>query len=253
VFNFAYARRLLLLSALLATSLSADTSYAIANGATDSGGNISGTVDFSLSCSSTCALDILIGGAEANPTSAAQLISGLTFDLSDSGTPLSVGAASVSGTINNGSGGMVNVIDNKGNVSQTNATPGRWGIEKSGGDFEFTTLTGGAPKYMIMGPGPYTNENSSITKNHSPNLAGPVEFSIVGISGLNSSTVVSNVKILMGTQPDAIVAQLSCSGDCGTPILNQGGSSPSTPEPFSFLLAGSALGAFALIRRRVRP
>ena len=250
--SIAVAGRLLLFSALLAASLSADTSFAIQNGATDSGGAISGTVDFSISCTTTCALDILFSGAEGDPTSAAQLISGVTFDLADSGTPLSIGSASVSPTITNGSGHNVGVINSNGTSGTSiGSTPARWGVISSGKDFDLTTLTGGKPNYLIMGGGPYTNMNSSIVQ-HSPSLVGPVEFSIVGIAGLNSSTVVSNVKILMGTAPDAIITQVTCSGNCGTPILNQGGSSPSTPEPVSFLLAGSALGALTLIRRHAQ-
>ena len=246
------ACRLLFVIGLVAGALSADLIVTIPSNTSDSDGSISGSVDFSLSdCNTACVLNILISGAEANPAAAGQLISGITFDLSDSAVPLTLGNASVSGAISNGSGGPVNVVDSKGNVTTTTTTPSRWKIESAGGGFELTTLTGGAPKYMIIGAGPYTNMNSSITKNHSPSLEGPVDFSIVGIQGLNNLTQLSNIGILMGTGPDATITQLSCTSGCNHVFITTGNEIPPSPEPFSWLLTSSALGAFALIRRLV--
>jgi len=86
---------------------------------------------------------------------------------------------------------------------------------------------------------------------------GPVYFQISGISGLTSSTDVSNISILFGdsgagNSPSGYVTLSSgnCTafgpGSCSNGLIGYS----QLPEPVSFLLAGSGLLALALLMRR---
>jgi len=255
--RFAPLRRALLVFGVLAGSLSANSIYVIPSGFTDSDGPVSGSAVFSVSdcvagVNPSCTLNIAITDTQANPTGAGQLISGLSFQLLNAGTPLS-GTGTLSGSINNdsngdGTGGAVTVVNPDLSTSTTTTTPARWKFGtvaqqgQGSAGFDLTTLTGGSPQYMIMGPGPYSSANSSVT-GHSPSLAGTVDFSITGFSGLTASTSLSAVEFFFGTGPDASKG-LTCTSNCGS----IGGTA--TPEPFSLALAGGGLCALGFLRRR---
>ncbi len=248
----AFGRRLSIVFSLVAGCLNAGPMYSIPAGYSDTDGAVSGDVIFSLTgCGAvptpSCTLNIFITDTEANPTGAGQLISGLSFALLNAGTTLPE-TGTLSGTISNGSGGAVTVLDGSFNPTTT-TSDGNWQLQAGGSSgFYLNDLTGGKPKDMIIGPGPYTDANSSIT-GHSPSYAGTVEFSISNIAGLTTSTDLSSADFYYGTGPDAHNA-LSCISSCGGPIVTTTASS-ATPEPFSMSLTGGALIALGLFRRRL--
>jgi hypothetical protein len=221
-----------------------------------SDGPVGGSANFYLSdCvtgpTSSCSLNIAITSSVVNPTSAGQLISGISFQLLNAGTSLAA-TGTLSDAINNnsngdGTGGAVTVRNDDGSTTTTTATPDRWDLGAGAGGFYLTTITQGKPLYLIMAEGPDSNANASIGQ-HSPSLVGTVDFEITGIEGLTTSTVLSNVKFYFGTGPDTHVAGV-CTSDCGT-ITTTGATPPSVPEPFSLMLAGSGLLGVALLRRR---
>jgi len=182
---------------------------------------------------------------EANPTAAGQLLSDLSFVLSGG---LNTGTLSnkISSTV--GSSNPITVLDSSFNATSTTSTPAKWQLSFGNSEcvagatscYFLNDLTGGKPADMIIGPGPYTNANPSIT-GHSPSLAGAVVFEIDNIIGLTSNTTVSNVNLSFGTGPDgAFTLENDGSG------TNQG---DPAPEPAVTFLAGAGLAALALVRK----
>jgi hypothetical protein len=225
----------LLLSSIAAHGTTVNSTWSTASGATGADGPVAATVTFSLSSCiiGSCSLNIAITNLEANPTAAGQLISDLSFVLANGSTKLT-SPGSLSNTISNGSGGSVTVLDSSFNATTTTTLPTTWQFGSSGSGFLLNDLTGGSPANMIIGPGPYTNANPSIT-GHSPSLAGTVLFTITGFSGLKSTTLISDVEFSFGTGPDSFSP----------------GELP-TPEPVSFVLAATGLIGIYFFRRRRR-
>ena len=88
------------------------------------------------------------------------------------------------------------------------------------------------PATLIIGPGPYTNANGSITDNDPHNLfIDPSATWTLAFAGATASTVISNVIFSFGTTPGA---------DVGTPV----------PIPAAVWLFGSGLLALVAIARR---
>ena len=87
------------------------------------------------------------------------------------------------------------------------------------------------PATLIIGPGPYTNANGSITDNdpHNPFIDTSATWTLA-FAGATASTVICNVVFSFGTQPGANVA---------------------VPIPAAVWLFGSGLlGLVAIARRR---
>jgi hypothetical protein len=227
----------------LAGCLGASTIYSIPSGFSDTDGTVTGNVAFSLLCAASCTLSLDVSNTEANPTGAGQEISGLSFVLKNGSTVLTPGT--LSSTTSNGAGGPITVLDSSFNATTTTTLPGTWQLSTSGSSFLLNDLTGGKPANMIIGPGPYTNANSSIT-GHAPSLAGTVEFTLSDITGLSASTVLSSVTFYYGTGPDAS-GLVTCTSGCGGPILLSGGS---TPEPASLGIMGLGLLGLGVVARK---
>ncbi|MEO7142540.1 MAG: PEP-CTERM sorting domain-containing protein [Bryobacteraceae bacterium] len=230
--------------------LSASTIYLTPTGASDGDGPLSAQVAFSLShcvmSPAACTLDIAITNNQASPNAAGQLISDLTFALANGTTELN--SPGTLQTTFNSSVGTVTLAGSTHNLTATTGSTtsvGNWqfSFENNASGFLLNDLTGGQPKDMIIGPGPYTNGNASLT-NFNPSYTGTVDFTINNFAGLSSSTTLSNVVASFGTGPDGF-STLACSTGCSGTI--QGGQ---VPEPFSLLLVSGGLLGIGLLRRR---
>ena len=250
--------KLLISSVLVAACAQADVSYSVPANTSDSDGTLSGTVDFFLTnCNVSCDLNIEFTDTQSGSSmSIGQAMSGVSFELSNTGTSL----GSLSGTITNGSGGKVESVTSGGSISYVSTTPSHWKESLSrGGVYDLTTIGGGAPVDLIAGTGAGSGTGPGFNSTHSPALVGPVVFEITGIQGLGTSTEISDVSIAFGTGPDKTVAETAAyclnsgnAGNCSNGTIGTNGLGVSaTPEPFSFLLAGSGLIGLALIHRRL--
>ncbi len=217
-------------------------------GSTGKDGAVAAVVGFS---ENGTTLFISVTNDEANPTAAGQLVSDLSFVLSGG---LTAGSLSSSISSSVGSSSPVTVLNSSFQSSTTTTTPSTWQLSHGSTDcvsgvsscYFLNDLTGGSPKNMIIGPGPYSNANPSIT-GHAPSLAGTVVFELDNITGLSSNTTVSGVNLSFGTGPDSFTTLQACTSGCTGGIEG----SP-TPEPFTIMLGGVGLIGIGLLRRRKR-
>lgn len=172
----------------------------------------------------------------ANPTSAANEVSGIQIVLDS--TPGSVSLSSASGT-------LIDISD--GGSFTTNAgSITHWGTALSGGTIFLATAgtgaVGGKPIDLIIdGGGDYSNANPSIT-GRNPQIQGAGTF-VLSLTGA-PSPVVKSVVFEFGTTPDSTVAGV-CARDCGP-----GGGVPE-PASWALMLAGfGGLGAALRTQRR---
>ncbi len=175
-------RQLGLIFTLVAASMSAATIFTVTG--SDGDGNVSGTADFTISGSD---LFVAITNSEANPTAAGQLISDLKFPVLENGTTVLTSTGTLSSTITDDGGADpsndgVTVLSDTFTSTTTNTTPARWQLAYESSQlntacdsvgFCLNSLTGGSPEYMIIGPGPYTNANSSSHMVFTRHLPGP--------------------------------------------------------------------------------
>ena len=205
----------------------ADQVFTTATGAVNplTGQSVSATADFGLSANT---LTLTLSNTTVGIGSAGQLLTGITFTLSDgSGVSLT-----------NESGDLVSVNGDKTFTDLGTSALG-WGFGSTGANiFEACVICTGSvtspftPSEGILGPvsadGKYDNANNSITGNapHNPFVNGTATYTF----SVPSNVTVSDVTFAFGTTPGATV---------------------SAPEPASILLLGIGLvGLPLLIRRR---
>jgi protocatechuate 3,4-dioxygenase beta subunit len=149
---------------------------------------------------------------QANPTSAGQEVSGISFSL---------GSTPVSATLSSSSGSLIDIASG-GSVTAYSGGITHWGVAECGSTLTLATAgtgaVGGCPIDLIIGSGPYTNANPSIT-GRDPQIQGPATF-VLTVPGVTASTKISNVAIEFGTGPDSVLA-------CSSSTTTTGGGSGS--------------------------
>ncbi len=197
-----------LIGLILPGEVRANIIWMTPSGSTTSGGNVQATCDFTLSNNT---VSLLLSNLEGNVISDSQTISGITF---------SVTSAAGSGALTTFNSGNISTID----TGTSNYTAGvsdaltRWMATESGTTIGLTTLTGGQPNRLIIGPdnmggfdpnvGQYTNANPSVS-NHNPNVLGTASFAIT-VPGVTSASQISGVSFKFGTAstPESVTGQV---------------------------------------------
>ncbi len=208
-------------------------------GATTSGGAVSATASFTLSANT---LDIQLTNTLANPTSVAQLLSGLSFTL-DSGLTNGTLSSSVANFITVASGGTFS--------SAGSGLPTGWVLQPGFDLCDICASGGGSnrPAGLIIGPPGaghlYSSANGSIAGNgpHNPFIDQTASYDL-NIQGLSASDAISSVTFRFGTTFGTDTVDGVCTSDCG-------GTSVPEPGPLALFAAG-LLGCALFINRRRR-
>jgi hypothetical protein len=168
-------------------------------------------------------ITVTLQNCTANPISVSQVITDVSFTIAGS-------SGGAFGTQSYGlTPGIINISST--GVVTTGTTGGNWGVDSTGPNFHLTSLGFAGPDMGIIGPGPYTNCNSSICGSgpHNPFINQIGIFTITGVTGLTGGSKITNVNISFGTKPSTTIV----------------------PEPGTLVLFGSGLlGLAGLIRRR---
>jgi len=187
-------------------------------------------------------IDIVLYNLQQNPISAGQLVSGISFNVSG----VNYGSSTSLSTTNSGS--VTSSLNLTTGVygAPSSDTLTRWKATGLGSNVSITTLSGGNPNRLIIGPdtkgnfnpslgGLYTAANNSI-QGDLPLVLGSATFKIL-ISNLDDDATISNVVFRLGT-------------DSGTDTF-VGQTPNAVPEPGSLAVWGVlALVGFGYTRRR---
>jgi len=210
----------------------ASTTWLFTGPVADGSGNAQAVIDTSLG-----SLTIELTNFLANPISIGRLVSGVRLTLDED--PTGVSLFSAAGTeINVAPGGATSGSDN---------VIHHWGTTLNGGFVYLATAglgaAGGQPFDLIIGPGPYTNANPSITgKNPQIDQTGTFVLTFTGL-GLDRP-VVTGVDIAFGTSGTDYHTAL-CVDGCG----RGGGAGVPEPAAWAMMILGFG-GVGALLRRR---
>lgn len=219
----------LFLGAICAPKAHADTvTYDTPAGSTTSGGAVDASATF---VTGDGTLSITLTDLQANPTDVAQLISDLSFVLSNGAT---------SGTIVSSAGQEVTIATN-GTPTLGAVVATGWGLNSTATGLQLDALgVFTSPTHLIIGPpdgtGIYSNANGSIAGNgpHNPFLNGSATF-LLDIAGVTADTTISSATFSFGTTEGADLVP----GTTGT---------TSVPEPGSLALL--LVGGMVLVLRK---
>jgi len=226
--------------AMAAYGTNVTTVYVTPSGSTTSG-PVSASASFTMGVGF---VNITLTNLGSNPTDVSQLLSDLSFTLSNGAT---------SGTLASSAGQQITVFSG-GKYSFGSTGPTGWGLRNNvSGGLQLDALGFIGPAGLILGsPGAgatYSNANSSIAGNpaHNPFIFTTATFTI-NIAGVTSATTITSATFSFGTTPGQNLIQgcLSTNPACGSsPGPTQG-----VPEPVSFTLGGTGLIAIYFIGRR---
>lgn len=202
--------------------------YGTPSGASTGGGPVDAQASFTLGNGT---VTVTLTNYEKNPTSDPQTISGIKFNLD---------TATGAGTLSTVNSGLISTIYSGGSYTAgVRDSLTRWVATESGASIDLTTLSGGTPNRLIIGPdskgnydptlgGLYNNANSSII-NHDPNVLGSATFTL-SVPGVSNASKLSNVVFEFATNGQTV----------------NGVEISSTPEPNSLILL-SGFGIFGLM------
>ena len=211
--------------------------YVTPTGSTTSGGSVSGEADFTLGNGS---LTLTLTNYTADPTADSQMINGITFNITGASSEELNSSLGKTATITQGSAAT--------NVSSSPVSLTHWTASETGTKISLSTLSGGKPDELIIGPGGnggiYNNANSSIT-GHGPSVLNTATFTF-DITGITASSTLSNVVLDFGTTSGSDTVALSRSSSSQPAAV---------PEPSSLALLGigglaMAIGAYRRGRKR---
>jgi len=183
-------------------------------------------------------ITVTLTNLEANPTSTAQALGGIDFNLSSGQTWCALSSSSAH---------RMNILQNGSFVMGNTGATG-WQLRDSfQGGLQLTALDFGAGDTMLIGPpagGTYSDANHSIAGHHRSFLDQTATF-VLTIPCLKGLPAITDVTFLFDNTNGSHRQR-----DPGT---NVPGDPSVTPEPATMLLFGSGLAALAAFRRKHHP
>ena len=178
---------------------------------------------------------VTLNNLQASIFEAGQTLSDFFFTLSL--TPSAINTSVVP------TGSLIDIAPG-GAVTTDNGSIDGWVLTSSGATLHLDSLAVSGPSQTIIGPGPFTTANPSITgSSHNPFLNQTASFSFT-VAGVTSGTTVSNGIFSFGTQAGDDVT--GCAP--GVAACH----SSTVPEPITSGLVGTGLISLFFLRRRVR-
>lgn len=137
---------------------------------------------------------VTLNNLQADPKSIIQCISGLSFDVS---------GASGSGLLSTVNSGEIITIASGGSYSSGGTDPlTRWKATETGNGISLTTLSGGNPDRLIIGPPGYANANPSILGDN-PSVLQTATFTIT-VPGVSENSEFGHVLFKFGTDGSTV-------------------------------------------------